>query len=72
MEYNFNEESVNALLTWAKNTEMPQAIKLTEHENILDVPKYILSNVYDINSHYPDPRYNAAITRLYRLKEYLK
>lgn len=72
MEYNFDEQSVKDIITWAQSTQVPQSVKLTDYENIYDVPKFIVANIYDIQKHYPDPFYNASITRLYRLKEYLE
>lgn len=72
MEYNFDELSVQKIVAWAQNTQFPQSVQLTNYEDIYNVNRYIVANVYDIQQHYPDPLYNAAITRLYRLKEYLE
>jgi len=32
----------------------------------------VQANLSDIDAHYPDVFYNPAITRLYRLKEYME
>ena len=68
-EYKYDEESVNALMEWAKATTFPQQIILSDSENIVNVKRYVFANLSDINAHYPDGFYNPAITRLYRLKE---
>ncbi len=67
--YNYDEESVKALIEWAENAELPSRIRLTEAEDIIDVKCYVRANIYDIKEHYPDPFYNPSIKRLYRLKE---
>lgn len=33
---------------------------------------YVRANINDIKQHYPDTFYNAAIDRLYRLKEFVE
>ncbi len=71
-EYKYDEESVNALIMWAKNTSFPQQVELSTAENIYDVERYVQANLSDIDAHYPDAFYNPAITRLYRLKEYIE
>ncbi|WP_273162106.1 DUF6965 family protein [Bacteroides fluxus] len=68
-EYKYDEESVKALIVWAKSTSFPQQVKLSEAEDIYDVERYVQANLSDIDAHYPDAFYNPAITRLYRLKE---
>lgn len=70
-EYKYDEESVNALIEWAKATTLPQQIKLSESETIFDVKRYVQANLSDIAAHYPDAFYNPAISRLYQLKEKL-
>ena len=71
-KYQYDEESVKALISWAENAQLPQEIVLSEAEHIIDAKAYILANIFDIKQHYPDPFYNPAITRLYRLKEYIE
>lgn len=71
-EYKFDEDSVKALIEWAKNTSFPQSIKLSDAENIVDVQRFVQANMSDIDTHYPDEFYNPAIIRLYRLKEYIE
>lgn len=71
-EYNYDEESVNALIEWAKTVTFPQAIKLGEADNVFDIKRYVQANLSDIAAHYPDAFYNPSITRLYQLKEKLE
>lgn len=71
-EYKYDEESVKALTMWAKSCSFPKQVKLSESENIYDVKRYVQANLSDIDAHYPDAFYNPAITRLYRLKEYIE
>lgn len=70
-EYKYDEESVKALIEWAKTASFPQQIRLSDAENIIDVKRYVNANLSDINAHYPDEFYNPSITRLYQLKEKL-
>ena len=65
-EYKFDEDSVKALIDWAKSTSFPQSVTLSDAENIVDVKRFVQA------AHYPDDFYNPAITRLYRLKEYME
>jgi hypothetical protein len=69
MEYKYDEESVNALMKWAENAQLPKELQLSEAENIVNLRQYVVANINDIKAHYPDEFYNPAITRLYRLKE---
>ena len=71
-EYKFDEDSVKALINWAKSTSFPQSVTLSDAENIVDVKRFVQANLSDIDAHYPDDFYNPAITRLYRLKEYME
>ncbi|WP_308755818.1 hypothetical protein [uncultured Bacteroides sp.] len=71
-EYKYDEESVKILIEWAKTTSFPEQVRLSEAENIFDVPRYVRASLSDIAAHYPDKFYNPAITRLYRLKEKLE
>lgn len=34
MEYNYDEESVKALINWAENAQLPQEVALSEAEHI--------------------------------------
>ncbi len=70
-EYKYDEESVNALIEWAKAETFPKEVKLSEAEIIFDVKRYVQANLNDIAAHYPDAFYNPAISRLYILKEKL-
>ena len=65
-EYKFDEDSVKALIDWAKSASFPQSVTLSDAENIVDVKRFVQANLSDIDAHYP------AITRLYRLKEYIE
>lgn len=72
MEYQYDEESINALMKWAENGQFPNELRLSESENIVNLRQYIQANLYDIQAHYPDAFYNPAINRLYRIKEMLE
>ena len=72
MEYKYDEESVNALMKWAENAQLPKELQLSEAEKIVNLRQYVVANINDIKAHYPDEFYNPAITRLYRLKEKLE
>ena len=63
-EYKFDEDSVKALINWAKSTSFPQSVTLSDAENIVDVKRFVQANLSDIDAHYPDDFYNPAITRL--------
>ena len=69
--YTYDEESVKALITWAKSSSFPSQVQLSVAEKISDVARYVQANLSDIEAHYPDEFYNPAITRLYRLQEYM-
>lgn len=72
MAYNYDEESVNAIIKWAENAQLPNEVVLSEAEHITDTSIYVRANINDIKQHYPDGFYNPAITRLYRLKEFVE
>lgn len=72
MEYNYDEESVNALINRAETAQLPQEVTLSEAEHIFDTSLYVNANICDIKQHYPDAFYNPAIDRLYRLKEFVE
>ena len=70
--YNYDEESVKALIAWAETAQMPNELTLSEAEHITDTNIYVRANINDIKQHYPDQFYNPAIDRLYRLKEFVE
>ena len=72
MAYNYDEESVKALITWAETAQLPQEVTLSAAEHITDTSIYVRANINDIKQHYPDGFYNPAINRLYRLKAFVK
>lgn len=72
MEYKYDEESVNAVMEWAANAQLPNDLQLSESEKITNVKQYVQANISDIKAHYPDAFYNPSIVRLYRLKEKLE
>ena len=72
MAYNYEEESVNAIIKWAESAQLPKEVVLSEAEHIPDTSIYVRANINDIKQHYPDTFYNAAIDRLYRLKEFVE
>lgn len=71
-EYKYDEESVNALIEWAKAASLPEQVRFSDAENIFDVKRYVQASLSDIAAHYPDEFYNPAITRLYKLKAKLE
>lgn len=71
-EYKYDEESVNALIKWVENAQLPKEVTLSEAEHITDTQIYVRANINDIKQHYPDQFYNPAIDRLYRLKEFVE
>lgn len=70
--YNYDEESVNALIKWAETAQLPQEVTLSEAKHITGAKIYVRANINDIKQHYPDQFYNPAIDRLYRLKEFVE
>ena len=72
MAYNYDEESVNAIIKWAETAQLPNEVVLSEAEHITDTSIYVRANINDIKQHYPDGFYNPAIKRLYRLKEFVE
>ena len=59
MAYNYEEESVNALMKWAESAQLPKEVVLSEAEHITDTSIYVRANINDIKQHYPDAIYNA-------------
>lgn len=70
--YAYDEASVQAIMQWAQSTQLPKEVILSESEHIHDTSLYVHANICDIKQHYPDAFYNAAINRLYRLKEFVE
>ena len=70
--YNYDEESVKAIIKWAETAQLPKEVILSEAERITDPKIYVQTNIHDIKEHYPDPFFNPAIDRLYRLKEFVE
>lgn len=68
-EYDYSEDAVLAIMDWAKSANLPKEVTLSEAEHIYDTAMFVNANINDIKAHYPDPFYNPAIDRLYRLKE---
>ena len=66
--YRLDEESVKDIVRWALTALLPKEAYLGS-EYIMDVREYVKSSIRDINLHYPDPLYDAAIIGLYKLKE---
>ena len=54
MEYKYDEESVNALMKWAENAQLPKELQLSEAEKIVNLRQYVVANINDIKAHYPD------------------
>ena len=52
MEYKYDEESVNALMKWAENAQLPKELQLSEAENIMNLRQYVVANINDIKAHY--------------------
>ena len=71
-DFKYDEDSVKALIEWATTTQFPKEIRLTEAEHITDVALFVQTNIYDIEEHYPDPVYFPAITRIYRIREWME
>lgn len=71
-KYFYDEASVQAIVEWARTVQLPKEAALSESEHITDTSLYVHANICDINQHYPDPFYNPAIDRLYRLKEFVE
>lgn len=69
--YRFDEESVRDIVRWALTAQLPKEIYI-DSEHITDVREYVKTSIREINLHYPDPLYNPAIIRLYRLKEFVE
>lgn len=67
-KFDYSEQAVQALIEWAQSAKMPKEITLSKSEQIIDSGKFVKANIYDIQAHFPDPFYNPAIDRLYRLK----
>jgi len=67
----FDEESVRDIVRWALTAQLPQEIYI-DSEHITDVCEYVKTSIREINLYYPNPLYNSAIIRLYRLKDFVE
>lgn len=54
VNYNYDEESVKAIIKWAETAQLPKEVILSEAEHITDISIYVRSNINDIKQHYPD------------------
>lgn len=68
-QFDYSENAVSAIIEWAKSANLPKEVMLSDAEHIYDTAMYVSANINDIKAHYPDPFYNPAIDRLYRMKE---
>ncbi len=68
-QFDYSENAVSSIIEWAKSAKLPKEVMLSDAEHIYDTSMYVSANINDIKAHYPDPFYNPAIDRLYRLKE---
>ena len=50
MAYNYDEESVNALMKWAENAQLPKEVTLSEAEHILIPPCMLMRISVILNS----------------------
>ena len=71
-EYQFDEDSVKAIIQWAESAQLPKEVTLSAAERISNTAMYVRANINDIKQYYPDQFYNPAIDRLYRLKEFVE
>lgn len=69
--YRFDEESVRNIVRWALTAQLPKDICI-DSEHIADVREYVRTSIREINLYYPNPLYNSAIIRLYRLKDFVE
>lgn len=60
MAYNYDEESVKAIIQWSETAQLPNEVVLSEAEHITDTSIYVRANINDIKQHYPDGFYNPA------------
>ena len=66
MEYNYEEESVNALIKWAESAQLPKEVVLSEAEHITDTSIYVRANINDIKQHYKEyPSSDCQIVKTY-------
>ena len=62
MAYNYDEESVKAIIQWAENAQLPNEVVLSEAEHITDTSIYVRANINDIKQHYPDCKTHPGFT----------
>lgn len=70
--YDYSEQAVTDLTQWFNDKTLPEKAALDVATQIYDVRRFIDANVSDIKDHYPDPFFNPAIDRLYKLKEIME
>lgn len=70
-EYKYDRESVDALIAWAKSASFPKEVRLSEVENIKNVPRFVKADLVDIKKRYRAGCFHPAVERLYRLKALL-
>ena len=46
MAYNYDEESVKAIIQWAETAQLPKEVVLSEAEHITDTSIYVLSLIH--------------------------
>ena len=61
MAYNYDEESVKAIIQWSETAQLPNEVVLSEAEHITDTSIYVRANINDIKQHYPDGFLQPAI-----------
>ena len=73
MAHNYDRESVQELLSWAKNMlennaypEAPYQLKCTK---ILDCEDYLNSAIATISSHWENPTFHPTIEHLWEFRE---
>ena len=45
MAYNYDEESVKAIIQWAETAQLPKEVVLSEAEHITDTSIYVRANI---------------------------
>jgi len=45
MAYNYDEDSVNAIIKWAETAQLPKEVVLSEAEHITDTSIYVRANI---------------------------
>lgn len=60
-KYEYDEDSVKAIMNWAETAQLPKEVILSESEHIYDTSLYIRANINDIKQHYPDVFLQASL-----------